>query len=142
MYSFNFIAVFADLKTNCRRKARSVKEEVEGTGGGPSIIKPLNEIEERVLGLINKVVIYGAPTVAEPGVEVLQVVDLADVVVEEVLPVEVPAEPAPTPSRQARRRPRQRPYSAPGMKELIQSNNNIANALDRIANAIRFCYRR
>jgi hypothetical protein len=59
--------VFADLKTNTRRRARQKKYDVNGTGGGSAKVKPLTDIEERILNIL---VIDGAPSVPEPGLNI------------------------------------------------------------------------
>ncbi|XP_063931789.1 uncharacterized protein LOC135143779 [Zophobas morio] len=60
---------FHDLKTNVRRAAREIKQHLKGTGGGPSLKKDLTDIEERILSLINKIVIEGMPELPEGGIE-------------------------------------------------------------------------
>jgi hypothetical protein len=62
--------VFADLKTNTRRRARQKKYDVNGTGGGSAKVKPLTDIEERILNILSTVVIDGAPNVPEPGLNI------------------------------------------------------------------------
>ncbi|KAK4881721.1 hypothetical protein RN001_005040 [Aquatica leii] len=46
--------IFVEWKVNVKRKSRSIKEEITGTGGGPKINKPLSDLEERLLNLISK----------------------------------------------------------------------------------------
>lgn len=43
-------------------------EETVGTGGGPKTLKPLSELEERLLALLSKIVIIGAPDIPEGGI--------------------------------------------------------------------------
>ncbi|KAK4882612.1 hypothetical protein RN001_005931 [Aquatica leii] len=66
---------FADLKTNVRRKARFIQAEQAGTGGGPAG-KPLNDLEERVLALINRICIDGATILIEPGIAEENIIDI------------------------------------------------------------------
>ncbi|XP_044746587.1 uncharacterized protein LOC123308105 [Coccinella septempunctata] len=58
-----------ELKTNVRRKSRALVYEKTGTGGGPKKLKELDELEERLLALLSKVVILGAPNVVEAGLQ-------------------------------------------------------------------------
>ncbi|KAL3281778.1 hypothetical protein HHI36_004979 [Cryptolaemus montrouzieri] len=62
------------LKTNAQRKCRDLHCKQTGTGGGLSKLEVLDDIEERLLALLSKIVIVGAP-IPEAGV------------VEEVVPV-------------------------------------------------------
>ncbi|KAK9739862.1 hypothetical protein QE152_g8660 [Popillia japonica] len=59
--------VFNDMKTNVRRKARLLKQQIEGTGGGSSTEKKLSEMEEKILNLLHPITIDGAPGIVEPG---------------------------------------------------------------------------
>ncbi|KAI4469560.1 myb/sant-like dna-binding domain [Holotrichia oblita] len=57
-----------EFKTNVRRKARAITYDHQGTGGGPAKAKPLNNLEERMLSLLSKIVILGAPDIPEAGI--------------------------------------------------------------------------
>ncbi|KAF5278537.1 hypothetical protein FQR65_LT15650 [Abscondita terminalis] len=149
-------SAFADLKTNVRRKARAVRAQQEGTGGGPATSKPLTDLEERVLALLNRIIIDGAPMVIEPGMGDLPVINIANVEIpnnenmatpiviiaqEDIIeagtapPAQQQYANAPLPP-QRRRRVLQRPTPLVGFENLVQSNNNIAKALNNIAKAI------
>lgn len=49
--------VISEWRNNVKRKARDI----------PSNFKKLSDIEERLLSLLNKIIIEGAPRVVEPG---------------------------------------------------------------------------
>ncbi|KAI4467887.1 hypothetical protein MML48_2g00004228 [Holotrichia oblita] len=57
-----------EFKTNVRRKVRAITYDHQGTGGGPAKAKPLNNLEERMLSLLSKIVILGAPDIPEAGI--------------------------------------------------------------------------
>jgi hypothetical protein len=43
-------------------------EETVGTEGGPKTLKPLSELEGRLMALLSKIVITGAPDIPEGGI--------------------------------------------------------------------------
>jgi hypothetical protein len=43
-------------------------EENVGTGGGSKALKPLSELEQRLMTLLSKIVITGAPNIPEGGI--------------------------------------------------------------------------
>ncbi|KAH0818612.1 hypothetical protein GEV33_004179 [Tenebrio molitor] len=61
-------ASLGTLKEVTRKKARVLKQEIQGTGGGPPKQKDLNPSEERLLSLLSPVVISGLDTLPEAGV--------------------------------------------------------------------------
>ncbi|KAK9681278.1 hypothetical protein QE152_g38444 [Popillia japonica] len=59
-----------------RKLARLLRQQTEGTGGGPSTDKRLSEMEEKMLNLLlHPITIDGAPGIAEPGL-IPQAVDV------------------------------------------------------------------
>ncbi|KAJ8946787.1 hypothetical protein NQ314_008770 [Rhamnusium bicolor] len=57
-----------EFKANTRRKARLIHIQHTGTGGGPKTEKDLTNLEERLLALLSKIVILGAPSIPEAGI--------------------------------------------------------------------------
>ncbi|KAI4468211.1 dek protein [Holotrichia oblita] len=53
---------FIEYKSKIKSKARQNLVECRGTGGGPKMVKPLTDIEERLMGLIGKVTCSGDPS--------------------------------------------------------------------------------
>ncbi|KAK5646816.1 hypothetical protein RI129_005280 [Pyrocoelia pectoralis] len=45
--------VFNEWKTNTKRKSRELRKEMNGTGGGPAVKKPLTDLEEKLLSIIS-----------------------------------------------------------------------------------------
>lgn len=60
--------MFTDWRCNTRRKARDFQAEIRGTGGGEPKVKPLTQLEERLLSLTGRVVVDGIQAVPETGV--------------------------------------------------------------------------
>ncbi|CAH0556457.1 unnamed protein product [Brassicogethes aeneus] len=61
-------SVFNDLKSNAKKKQRKLIVEHTGTGGGPSSGIKLSELDERIIQLINPVVIEGVSGIDEGGI--------------------------------------------------------------------------
>lgn len=61
--------VFGDLKTNTKKKSRKLKCDLIKTGGGPNSGIILNELEQKIMDLINPVVIDGL-NIIEGGIDV------------------------------------------------------------------------
>ncbi|KAL1510070.1 hypothetical protein ABEB36_004725 [Hypothenemus hampei] len=57
-----------ELKTNTKRKAREIKFDFTGTGGGSKKVKDLTQQEERVMSLLSNIVVEGIPLLPETGV--------------------------------------------------------------------------
>ncbi|KAJ8963695.1 hypothetical protein NQ314_005447 [Rhamnusium bicolor] len=57
-----------EFKANTRRKARLIQIQHTGTGGGPKTEIDLTDLEERLLALLSKIVILGAPSIPEVGI--------------------------------------------------------------------------
>lgn len=74
----------SEWKTNTKKKARYIKEHSLETGGGEKTKKVLSALEERLLSLVSKIVIDGAPNVPEPGLNygnddtVLEITNIVD----------------------------------------------------------------
>jgi hypothetical protein len=60
--------VFVDWKSQVKRKSRLLDLDKNKTGGGQAEAKPLSDLEERLIGLIGKVVVSGTPDLPEAGV--------------------------------------------------------------------------
>ncbi|GLV37553.1 hypothetical protein CBL_20365 [Carabus blaptoides fortunei] len=52
---------FIELKTNTKIRACDVYIAKNGSGGGPSTVKDLSETEERLVGILSKISVEGAP---------------------------------------------------------------------------------
>lgn len=59
--------VVKEFKNNVKKRCREVHVDKISTGGGPRKVKELSEVEERMMGLISKVSIEGAP-IQEAGI--------------------------------------------------------------------------
>lgn len=64
-----FVQIFADWKSNTKKKARAIRAHQIGTGGGPPTEIKINELEDKLLNVIGRVVIDGAPNVPEVGLD-------------------------------------------------------------------------
>lgn len=62
--------MWSDWKTKTKKKASTINKNNQGTGGGPSTVRPLNPLEERVLRIIGIGSITGNQEVPEAGFEV------------------------------------------------------------------------
>ncbi|KAH0821154.1 hypothetical protein GEV33_001637 [Tenebrio molitor] len=60
--------VFVDWKSQVKRKSRVLDLDKNKTSGGQAEAKPLSDLEERLIGLIGKVVVSGIPDLPEAGV--------------------------------------------------------------------------
>ncbi|XP_035439234.2 myb/SANT-like DNA-binding domain-containing protein 4 [Spodoptera frugiperda] len=76
--------VWSDWKTKTIKKASVINRDIHGTGGGPSMGKPLSQLEERVLQIIGDSSITGNQAIQEAGFQeqpqVRHAADTADTV--------------------------------------------------------------
>ncbi|KAF5272394.1 hypothetical protein FQR65_LT17415 [Abscondita terminalis] len=64
--------VFTDWKSQVRAKARKFRTCNKETGNNGDLIKPLNDLEEKLLDITGRVVVSGMPSVPEVGIRIFK----------------------------------------------------------------------